>query len=115
MRPRSPYVEGVEDGIDFDERYTIAGRPGVAWKLWGWALQWEPTTSLDVDEDGNEVEVDFGEGEWVADGRFVLACMVGDDRYESIDRDDLILLAEDGYCLECGQTGCEWHRAEVDA
>lgn len=35
----------------------------------------------------------------------VIAVMVGDDREFRLDRDDVTVIDEDGYCAGCGQTG----------
>lgn len=80
-------VDGVEDGFDFDARYTTSWCK-VAYVVLGW-----------------EAERDE-EGELVRCGDNVVAVMVGDDRKHVIDRGDLINLDEDDYCHTCGQVGC---------
>lgn len=97
------------DEIDFDGRFTVRGYEGIAFWLWGWEQTWEPVRFLMSDDDGNEwEEEDPGEGEWIddPDRRNVIAVMVGDDRKHTVSIDDLIPLAEDDYCPECGQVGC---------
>lgn len=55
-----------------------------------------------------EYEEDTGDGEFVNDiGGVLLVVMVGDDKRHKVDSDDLILLDELAYCLECGQVGCQ--------
>ena len=100
--------------VDFEDgRYEVAGWRGVAFYLTGWDQRWEPTTCLDLDDDGNECKwVDYSEGEWVddPDSRRVRAVMVGDDYEHVVDVADLIPL--DDYCSECGQVGCQWGRSD---
>ncbi len=99
-------VYGIDDGIDFDARYTAVGYSGVAWVLIGWAQTWEPELSLVTDDDGNELWDEIGDGEWVPDRGNVIAVMVGDDRRFTFDRDDVTVIPEDGFCHGCGQVGC---------
>jgi hypothetical protein len=100
-------VDGVEDGIDFDARYTVRGQSGIAYWLLGWEAEQRPMICFGEDEDGTEVEIeDWSETELVRSGDNVVAVMVGDDRRWVIDKDDLTLISEDDYCHECGQVGC---------
>ena len=94
--------------LDFDARYKVEGWPGIAVWIDGYPKKWEPYLALDEDEDGNEIEVETGEGEWVDDieSGEVLAVMVGDDKRHTVDIEDLILIDDLDYCTECGQIGC---------
>jgi hypothetical protein len=94
--------------LDFDKRYQVKGYPGIAWWIDRYPDKWEPYFALVEDEDGNEIEVESDEGEWIEDTECgeVLAVMVGDDKRHRIDIDDLIPLDDLDYCLECGQIGC---------
>lgn len=94
MRPKSPSVDGIDDGIDFDANYTQTKRGGIALKLWGWEHEPNPDASWD------------GEDFLPSDKERVLVCMVGDDHYFPIDRSDITKIEEEDYCAECGQVGC---------
>ena len=48
----------------------------------------------------------YNEPELVPDFTRVRAVMVGDDREHIVDVSDLTVIPEDGYCRDCGQTGC---------
>lgn len=107
------YVEGVEDGIDFDAAYTI-GKPDVAWRLLGWAQEWEQATTLitvmdDDEADDIEIEVESeepGDGDWIDNRDRVVAVMVGDDTRYEFDKDEPVVIPDDGFCRGCGQVGC---------
>jgi hypothetical protein len=113
------------NALDFSAHYTVRGQSGVAWRLLGYAKEmteesWtkncdDPAHVFDYDAaDYDEDDYDthgpechlFNEAEEVDDTSRVKAVMVGDDRPEIIDVDDLVLIPEDGYCRDCGQTGC---------
>lgn len=100
------YVEGIEDGVDFDAAYRVDGYSGVAWRLLGWAQEDIPVLTYGEDEDGNEEWLDFGERELADDPYCVVAVMIGDDRRFTFDRDEIHVIPEDGFCHGCGQTGC---------
>ena len=94
--------------LDFTARYRVTNWPGVAVRLERWPTVWVPFTYTDVDEDGDEIEVESNEGEFEDDthsGRIVVV-MVGDDKEHTVDVTDLTKLDELDYCLECGQIGC---------
>ena len=74
-----------------DARYRLKGFDGVAWFTLGWEV--EP------DEDTEWTGIVHRTGR-------VLAVMVGDDRVESFDPDELVLIGELEYCAVCGQIGC---------
>jgi hypothetical protein len=107
-----PAVSGTANGIDFDARYTVAGQSGVAWWLHGWASAETPEswtldcTDVAADHDHDEVCYLYNEPEKVPDMTRVRAVMVGDDQEFFFDVTDLAVLADDGYCAGCGQTGC---------
>ncbi len=100
-------VDGIEDGIDFDARYSVEGSKGIAYYLLGWEAGRVPTICYGEDEDGEEIEIeDWSETELVRAGDNVIAVMVGDDHKWTVDKDDLTLIADEDYCGECGQIGC---------
>jgi hypothetical protein len=70
---------------------TVDGRGAVAWVVTG--LE----TAPDDDTEWTGIEEPTGR---------IQACMVGDDRVESFDPDDLAPIADDAFCPGCGQTGC---------
>ena len=80
-------------GVDFDARYAVAGRGGVAFYLDRYYNDGR------VDEDGEPLEIDTSR---------VVAVMVGDDQEWVVDVDQLRKLSDDEYCSGCGQIGCPW-------
>jgi hypothetical protein len=114
------YLDGIheaEDGtpVNFDGRYTVHGRPGIAWRLLGWATEWtqedwtlncDPAEhDDDSDEHGSQCWL-YDEPEETERRDMVRAVMVGDDRTELVDVCDLTEISEEDYCAGCGQTGC---------
>ena len=87
---RNHTYENDSERFPDDTRYSIAGL-GTAW----WILGWD----VEADEDTE------WSGYYKRTGN-VLACMVGDDRVDSMDPDDLAPIEEDSYCSGCGQIGC---------
>ena len=81
--------------LDSDTRYTVAGYGGVAW--------WYDRDETEPDEDTEWSGYESPTGR-------VLIVMIGDDRRYAVDPADCTPLAEDGYCPECGQTGCMAYR-----
>ncbi len=77
--------------IDFSAHYRI-GPTAVAWRLLGYVmlrdedLVWTGIETPDTD--------------------FVRAVMVGDNRVEIVDVNDLQLIGEEDFCRGCGQIGC---------
>lgn len=108
-----PAVSGTEGGVDFDARYTVAGMPGVAFWLHGWAMETTQESWVlacddeDPDHEHDETCYLYDEPELVPVPGRVRAVMVGDDREHIVDTDDLTEIPEDGYCAGCGQIGCE--------
>lgn len=93
----------LDDGI----AYRLDGQPGIAFRVLGPALVWEPATTLAVGPNGEEEEVEMpGEGDWTDDPDRVRVVMLGDDREQVVDVADLTPLAEGDYCNGCGQIGC---------
>jgi hypothetical protein len=88
----------------------VNGYRGIAFRIKGYPLTWQPDTYIYVDDDGAEYECEADSGEWFEDRNCgqVLAVMVGDDHEHIIDVDDLIPLDDDDYCHGCGQIGCDW-------
>lgn len=84
------YVENDDNG-----RYR-RGSLAVAWYVCGDEIE----QSESFDDDGEPLGVDFA-----PTGR-VVVCMVGDDRLEACDRDELKAIKRGDYCSECGQIGC---------
>lgn len=82
----------MEDKLDFSAHYTVEGMAGVAWYLLGYE-EW-------ADEDTEWT------GEMAVNEENVRAVMVGDDRVHIVGVDELTIIPEDGFCRECGQTGC---------
>ena len=86
MRP-----EHWDEDPAWDGAWTVRGYRGVAWRVLGWEL-W-------ADED-TEWSGCYQRSGWV------LAHMVGDDRYSRFDPKDLTKLDDEDFCHECGQVGC---------
>lgn len=83
------YDEAPEYAAD---AYTVAGwGAGIAWRVFGWETQ------PDADTEWSGIEERTGK---------LVCIMVGDDRTFAVDPDDVTPLPDDGYCPECGQTGC---------
>jgi hypothetical protein len=109
--------------VDFSAHYTVRSQPGVAWRVLRYATEWtEESWTLACDDPAHRYDYDesspddpdshgltcyvYSEAEEIDNPSKVLAVMVGDDREEVIDTDDLELIPEDGFCRSCGQTGC---------
>jgi len=86
---------------------SVDGYDGVAWRVSGPQLVWEPDMTVCEDEDGNEWEEPTDDGEWVPGDRIVCV-MVGDDRDFDFDPEDLTPLPDDQDVCSCGQIGCGW-------
>lgn len=100
---------------DFDEaRYAVAGWRGVAFYLTGWPQRWVPEMYFELDDTGDEYEVEGDDGEWEDDTTSgdVMAVMVGDDRTHQVAISDLTLLDEN--VCSCGQIGCGWDAGDSD-
>lgn len=95
--------------LDQKAHYSVKGWAGIAFFIWGFPKRWEPYVGFELDEDGEEVEVELDEGEWVEQdetcGR-VLVVMVGDDKKHEVDVEDLTQIEEEDFCPSCGQIGC---------
>lgn len=82
--------------IDHDsfpsDYYQTAIYPGISFYVLGWE------TEPDEDTEWTGMENRTGR---------VLAVMVGDDYRHSLDPDDLQPLANDQFCRDCGQIGCQ--------
>lgn len=94
--------------LDLKARYRVRDWPGIAVYVAAYERRWEPQTSLIIDDDGNEIEYDDGDGEWINDeySDRVYVIMIGDDKQHLVECNDLIPLDELDYCAECGQIGC---------
>jgi hypothetical protein len=86
---RQSYVDADPDG--WDGAYTVADEPGIAWRVFGWEVEYTEDTEWD--------------GIMLRTGRLVCV-MVGDDRPYLYDPDELTPLDRVDYCGECGQVGC---------
>jgi hypothetical protein len=73
------------------DAYRVKGWPAIAWTVLGWE------TEPDEDTEWSGYELRTGN---------VLAVMVGDDRKHSVEPEDLVPIAREDYCGECGQVGC---------
>ena len=93
--------------LDMDAAYTVVGWPGVAFRIVGFPRRWEPYTALG---ECDSEYCDCHHGEWVEDhaSERIIVCMVGDDRRNEVDIDDLSPIEEADYCGCCGQVGCAW-------
>lgn len=88
MRTHLNYEPAPEFSAD---AYAVRGYGGVAWCVLGWE------TEPDADTEWSGFETRTGN----------LVCrMVGDDRYFSVDPDDVSAIDAGDYCGECGQIGC---------
>lgn len=80
------------DNLTFSSaHYKVRQYSGVAF----YVLGWETVPDEDTEWTGYETRT----------GR-VLAVMVGDDFRHSVDITDILPLAEDAFCRDCGQIGC---------
>jgi hypothetical protein len=62
----------------------------------------------------NESDGEEWEGsEQVWNGRYVVT-MVGDNRRFSVEESELTTIDRDAFCVDCGQTGCDWGRESND-
>ncbi len=100
-------IETTATDIDFSAHYRI-GPTAVAWYLLGYATEWTEEECIysgegDEDDPSNYL---YNEPEEIEDRDRVRACMVGDDRVETVDVDDLTLIDEEDFCRDCGQIGC---------
>lgn len=81
------------------DHVRVRGWRGVAFTY----IEEEFEPYLSVDEEGFEQEDERATGR-------VLVRMVGDDRVEAVDPDDLTALGDDEFCGDCGQIGCSHGR-----
>lgn len=91
----------------------VRGFAGVACVYIGPGKAWEPFRTFVENDDGEEVEIEDGEGEWIDDESVARVRMVGDDHVFSVDPDDCTPLARTEFCADCGQIGCQ-HNVEAD-
>lgn len=107
----APQAHEPAGDLDMDAIYTVAGMPGVAWRLTGYATEWtEERWVLACDDEDcmhdDEACYLYDEPEQTERRDMVRAVMVGDDRVHIVDVDDLTEISDDDYCPGCGQTGC---------
>lgn len=76
---------------EYPDAVQVKGYRGIAFRILGWE------TEPDADTEWSGYEVRTGN---------LVARMVGDDRHHSVDPDDVVPLAREDYCGECGQVGC---------
>lgn len=104
----------MSDTLNMQGRFTLAGSPGVARRIVRYATEMtEESWTLICEDEDCDHEISemcwlYDEPEEVEDRSRVVVVMVGDDREEIVDVDDLTEIPEDGYCPGCGQTGCDW-------
>ncbi len=91
MLTYQPEPHEIPFPFDFDRAYHIAGL-AVAWRAEGYEFQ------PDEDTEWTGYEIPTGR---------ILAHMIGDDRTESFDPEDLEPIADLDYCRGCGQIGCQ--------
>lgn len=110
---------------EFDGYFSIDNLvDGIAWRVVGWETSPIAVWSCECGAYG--YERDSGGGKTCQDHDFdcacddvswneepefertgnVLAVMVGDDRYHSVNPSDLTMLKRSAFCGECGQVGC---------
>ena len=75
----------------FDGAYRVRGCAGVAWRVFGWEVESTEDTEWD--------------GILVRTGALVCV-MIGDDRPEIVEPDELVSIDREEFCGECGQIGC---------
>ena len=86
-----PEPHEVPFPFDFEPAYRVLGSSAVAWRITGY--EFEP------DEDTE------WSGYQIATGRLI-GHMIGDDRDETFDVDDLEPISDEDFCRGCGQIGC---------
>lgn len=81
------------DEKEFDaDAYKVDGYKGIAWQVLGW----------ETTEDSGTIYT----GENVCTG-YIVARMIGDDRYFVFERDEITPIEREEFCSECGQIGCK--------
>ena len=86
---RVHYLDADADG--YDGAYKVRGSAGVAWRVFGWEMEATEDTEWD--------------GILVRTGALVCV-MIGDDRPEILDPDEIEPIEREEFCGECGQIGC---------
>lgn len=81
----------VDDETFPADAYSVRGYEGIAFYVRGWE------TEPDEDTEWSGCENRTGQ---------VVVTMIGDDRRIVVDESDLIPIAREAYCSECGQIGC---------
>lgn len=90
-----------EDAPEFEGHYMLNDWKGCAYWILGWQLEYSEE-SIEEDEDGNTI---YSEPELQRTGRLIV-CMVGDDRFETCEPEELTPIEEDEFCPGCGAIGC---------
>jgi hypothetical protein len=102
-------------GLDFSARYTVSHMPGVALWLKRYATTWSEAQYIhdcagveyhDTEGECTEACYLYDEPEEITDTDRVIAVMAGDNTEHAVDVSDLTAIPADGYCRDCGQTGC---------
>lgn len=102
----------MADTINFDARYRVDGRDGIAWRVVRYATkeEYEGDVIVCTDEECDHAlsYMCWGDGDTsiVTDLDWVYAIMVGDDREQLIEVETLTEIADEDYCHECGAIGC---------
>lgn len=102
----------MADTINFDARYRVEGRGGIAWRpvRYGTTDVYEGDVIVCEDEECDHAMSEMcwamGDTSIVTDLEWVYAVMVGDDREESLEVETLTEISDEEFCHECGQMGC---------
>jgi hypothetical protein len=125
-----------EPASEYDGAVTVAGHPGMAWRVLGWETEtvvreeWEPCAVCGGDGEiltGDDDDTEScaycdGTGQVDATGYepepertgFLVCVMVGDDRHWTFDPSEVTPIDRDAYCGVCGQMGCGHDGLERD-
>ena len=96
--------------MSFDGTFMHVSAPGVAWRVLGPEME-TPECEGHPDDgmfDGPMGETFYCDGSCMGpcETGMLRAMMIGDDRVEIIDPDDLVPIGMDDFCGACGQIGC---------
>lgn len=106
--------------VDFTKTYRVEGYGGIAFRVLSYVQEWTEDEYVLVctDEDcahDTESCYAYERGTPTENLERVNVVMVGDDTIHNIGVDELQPLAEDAYCVECGQVGCSVRTANQEA
>lgn len=95
--------------IRIGDTVRVEGHGAVAWHVDAYATEWTEEKWEYIPEWGPEDDQDswaYLEPEQIEDSTRVDCHMIGDDRTFTFELDELVPLAREDYCGECGQIGC---------